>query len=75
MANTGNTGFAEVTTKEVAEGIVVNGYADAVSIGRLAMSNPDLPYRWENDLPENKVNQATVYGNGPEGYTDYPFYE
>ena len=70
-----NTGVAEVTTKEVAESIVGNGYADAVSIGRLAMSNPDLPYRWENDLPENEVNQATVYGNGPEGYTDYPFYE
>ena len=70
-----NTGFAEVTTKEVAEGTVANGHADAVSIGRLAMANPDLPYRWENNLPENEVNQATVYGNGPEGYTDYPSYE
>ena len=63
------------TPAQQAEGIIANGNADAVSIGRLAMANPDLPFRWENNLPENEVNQATVYGNGPEGYTDYPSYE
>lgn len=70
-----NTGFGTVTTKQDAEQIVAAGHAEAVSVGRRAMANPDLAYRWENNLPENELNQTTVYGNGSEGYTDYPAYQ
>lgn len=68
-----NTGFDIVTSKELAESIVAAGHAEAVSVGRRAMANPDLARRWREGLPENELNQATVYGDGPEGYTDYPF--
>ena len=34
--------------------------------------NPDLVTRLSQGLPLNAVQQATVYGGGAAGYTDYP---
>jgi 2,4-dienoyl-CoA reductase-like NADH-dependent reductase (Old Yellow Enzyme family) len=48
---------------------------DMIAFGRYYIANPDLPYRIEQKLPLNPYNRETFYGNGPEGYTDYPTYE
>ena len=73
-----NTGFDEVTTREDAMSLIADGHADAVVVGRPAISNPDLAFRWEKDLPLNDADAATFYGEGARGavgYTDYPFYQ
>lgn len=70
-----NSGFAAFTEVAEAKHIVEDGLADAVAVGRLAISNPDLARRWKEGLPLNEPDQATFYTSGAEGYTDYPFYE
>lgn len=47
--------------------------ADAVAFGKLFIANPDLPERLQHNTALNEPNPATFYGDGPEGYTDYPF--
>ncbi|WP_380162292.1 alkene reductase [Kineococcus sp. R86509] len=68
-----NTGFAAVTTREEATGLVADGVADVVAVGRAVMANPDLLARWQGGHPENELDPTTSYGSGAEGYTDYPF--
>ncbi len=51
---------------------VANGHADAVSMGRPFISNPDLFERIRADLPWAAPQKETFYGGGAEGYTDYP---
>ncbi|MFN3861134.1 MAG: alkene reductase [Roseateles sp.] len=51
---------------------VASGRADAVSIGRPFISNPDLVERMRDNLPWAPYNKETFYGGGAEGYTDYP---
>ncbi|HET9336403.1 MAG TPA: alkene reductase [Sphingomicrobium sp.] len=51
---------------------IADGHADAVSIGRLFIANPDLVRRIATDAPLNPGDPATFYSGGPEGYTDYP---
>ncbi|WP_368639932.1 hypothetical protein ABRZ04_00045 [Castellaniella ginsengisoli] len=51
------------------------GLADMVSVGRMALSNPDLPARIREDLPLNEPDPATFYGGGEAGYTDYPAFQ
>ena len=68
-----NSGFADVTTRDGAAALVADGVGDAVVIGRPFLANPDLVRRWREGLEENEPNQATFYGGGAEGYTDYPF--
>ena len=46
--------------------------ADAVAFGRYYIANPDLAERLRRNLPLNTLNRDTFYGEGPEGYTDYP---
>jgi 2,4-dienoyl-CoA reductase-like NADH-dependent reductase (Old Yellow Enzyme family) len=46
--------------------------ADAIAFGRTFLANPDLPRRLAGRLPLNAGNPPTWYGQGPEGYTDYP---
>ncbi|KAF9077408.1 NADH:flavin oxidoreductase/NADH oxidase [Rhodocollybia butyracea] len=49
---------------------------DLVAYGRWFLSNPDLPYRLEHNIPFNAYDRSTFYvadGKVPEGYTDYPF--
>ena len=52
--------------------IMADGVGDAVVVGRPAIANPDLVYRWSRDLPLNAVDPSTFYSAGAEGYTDYP---
>jgi 2,4-dienoyl-CoA reductase-like NADH-dependent reductase (Old Yellow Enzyme family) len=61
--------------KETAERLIESGEADAVSWGVQFISNPDLPKRFEINASLNTPNPATFYGNGPEGYVDYPSLE
>lgn len=70
-----NSGFAEVTTRDEAVALVTDGHADAVVVGRPAIANPDLVRRWRDNLPLNDADPATFYGEGAEGYTDYPAYQ
>ena len=48
------------------------GNADAVSIGRLFIANPDLVRRIALDAPLNEGDSATYYSGDAEGYVDYP---
>ncbi len=59
-------------TRTVAEALLRRGEADAASWGQLFIANPDLPHRLFHGLPLNEPNPATYYGNGSQGYTDYP---
>jgi N-ethylmaleimide reductase len=61
--------------KERAEQALANGAADMVSFGVPFLANPDLVFRYANDLPLNEVDQASFYGGDEHGYTDYPFAE
>jgi len=70
-----NTGFGVVTTRDEAVALVADGYADAVVVGRPAIANPDLARRWKESLPLNEMDPSTFYGDGAEGYTDYPVYQ
>lgn len=70
-----NTGFGVKTTRETAAEIMEQDLAEAVGVGRAVIANPDLPRRWQEDLPENDAEPATFYAGGERGYTDYPFYE
>ena len=53
---------------------VASGHADLVAFGRPFISNPDLVTRIREGYPLARVNPATLYGGGAEGYTDYPAY-
>jgi len=67
-----NSGFAQVTSLEEVENILEQDLADVVAVGRPFLANPDLVRRWRNGTALNEPNQATFYGGGAEGYTDYP---
>jgi N-ethylmaleimide reductase len=57
--------------KALAEKAVADG-ADLVAFGRPFIANPDLVRRLREDAPMNTPDQATFYGGGVKGYTDYP---
>ena len=67
-----NSGFGLITNREEALAILTDGLADAVVVGRPAIANPDLVRRWREGLPLNVADPLTFYGEGAEGYTDYP---
>jgi N-ethylmaleimide reductase len=48
------------------------GLGDAVSFGKLAISNPDLPARLARNAPLAPWDDTTFYGDDGRGYTDYP---
>jgi N-ethylmaleimide reductase len=54
---------------------VIDGEADAVSIGRLFIANPDLVTRIALGEPLNEPDTSTFYRGGPDGYVDYPTLE
>eukprot|EP00566_Odontella_aurita_P010793 CAMPEP_0113532088 /NCGR_PEP_ID=MMETSP0015_2-20120614/3854_1 /TAXON_ID=2838 /ORGANISM="Odontella" /LENGTH=396 /DNA_ID=CAMNT_0000430989 /DNA_START=165 /DNA_END=1355 /DNA_ORIENTATION=+ /assembly_acc=CAM_ASM_000160 len=62
---------------ESAERVIVSGNADAVSFGRLFISNPDLPDRFAtkgaelNDMAERPWWSTFENQLGSKGYTDY----
>jgi len=61
--------------KATAEKLVCEGTVDAAAFGRLFIANPDLPRRFATGAPLNTPDPDTFYGDGPEGYTDYPALE
>ncbi|MDD5350121.1 MAG: alkene reductase [Chthoniobacteraceae bacterium] len=67
----------EQFTKASAGEVLAAGEADAVAFGVPYIANPDLPVRFALDAPLdaplNAPDPATFYGQGPKGYTDYPF--
>lgn len=67
-----NDGFGDVTTLDSVEKLLETGLADAVVVGRPFLANPDLDERWRKGADLNEPDQATFYGGGAEGYTDYP---
>ncbi|MFK7910597.1 MAG: alkene reductase [Akkermansiaceae bacterium] len=60
-------------TQEDAEKLIDADDADAISWGQLFIANPDLPERFAKEADLNEPNPETFYGDGPAGYTDYPF--
>ena len=67
-----NSGFGQVTQHEEAAELMQHG--DAVAVGRLTISNPDLVRRWKEELPVTAPDESTFYTGGEKGYTDYPFH-
>ena len=67
-----NTGFGADSDRDVLQRVVADGLADAVTVGRPFLANPDLVTRWTEGADLNEPNQETFYGGGAEGYTDYP---
>lgn len=67
-----NSGFGTITTREEAAGLIADGHADAVVVGRPAIANPDLARRWQENLPLNEPDPSTFYADSSAGYTDYP---
>jgi N-ethylmaleimide reductase len=65
MANNGYT-------REMAIQAVADGRADLVAFGRPWIGNPDLVTRLRADAPLTEAPQASYYGGGAEGYTDFP---
>ncbi|KLI99074.1 alkene reductase [Luteimonas sp. FCS-9] len=58
--------------RAMAQAAIKSGRADAVAFGRAFIANPDLVRRLREDAPLNPPDQATFYGGGDHGYTDYP---
>ncbi|XHR28835.1 MAG: alkene reductase [Chthoniobacteraceae bacterium] len=63
----------ELFTRETATEVLAAGEADAVAFGIPYLANPDLPVRFALEAPLNEPDKETFYGEGPKGYTDYPF--
>jgi 2,4-dienoyl-CoA reductase-like NADH-dependent reductase (Old Yellow Enzyme family) len=62
----------EQFTQASAEAAITAGQADAVAWGQQFIANPDLPRRFREGAALNTPIPSTFYGQGPEGYTDYP---
>ncbi|MDP3795535.1 MAG: alkene reductase [Polaromonas sp.] len=62
-----NNGYDQALAEEA----VANG-ADLIAFGKPYIANPDLVERLRRNAPLNKPDQATFYGGGAKGYTDYP---
>ncbi|MFD0931338.1 alkene reductase [Psychroflexus salinarum] len=63
-----NAGFDQESGNKVIE----DENADMVAFGKLFISNPDLPVRFEKNAELQDWDQDTFYATGKEGYTDYP---
>jgi N-ethylmaleimide reductase len=61
--------------KDRGQASIANGDSDLVAYGVPFLANPDLVYRYQNNLELNEANQETFYGGDETGYTDYPFIE
>ena len=55
--------------------LIAGGLADLVAFGRPFIANPDLVERLKSGAPLAEIDWTTVYGSGPEGYSDYPALE
>jgi N-ethylmaleimide reductase len=61
--------------KDRAQTAIANGDCDLVAFGVPFLANPDLVYRYKNNLQLNAAEQNTFYGGDETGYTDYPYAE
>jgi N-ethylmaleimide reductase len=52
--------------------VLKENLADLVAFGRLFISNPDLPKRFELSGDITRYDKTTFYTPGEKGYTDYP---
>jgi N-ethylmaleimide reductase len=59
-------------TRESGNQVIEDGLADLVAFGKLFISNPDLPKRFEINAKLQEWDGRTFYGGGEKGYTDYP---
>lgn len=59
-------------TRDKANAAIASGAADLVAFGVPYIANPDLVARFAQGAPLNQADEATFYGGGAEGYTDYP---
>ncbi|TAL20103.1 MAG: alkene reductase [Frankiales bacterium] len=66
-----STGFQGASDLETAQSVVDSDRGDLFAVGRGFLANPDLVERFRVGAPLNAVDQATTYGGGAEGYTDY----
>ena len=55
-----------------ARAVVASGAADAVAFGKPYIANPDLVTRLQLGAELAQPDEATFYGGGAKGYTDYP---
>jgi N-ethylmaleimide reductase len=55
--------------------ILEKGDADLVAYGRNFIANPDLVYRFKNNLPLNDYDRDTFYAGDARGYNDYPTHQ
>jgi N-ethylmaleimide reductase len=55
--------------------LIEAGLADLVAFGRPYIANPDLVDRLASGAPLAQIDWNTVYGAGPQGYSDYPTLE
>lgn len=58
--------------RAMAEEAIDSGYADLVAFGRPFIANPDFVERLKQNGPFNELKADKLYGQGTEGYTDYP---
>lgn len=58
-----------------AQNALAKNDCDLIAFGVPFLANPDLLYRYQNDLPLNEPDTDTFYGGDSHGYTDYPFAE
>jgi 2,4-dienoyl-CoA reductase-like NADH-dependent reductase (Old Yellow Enzyme family) len=63
----------EEFTADSAREAISAGTADAVAFGKAAIANPDLVARFRSGAALNPPDPNSFYGQGPQGYTDYPF--
>jgi len=64
-----NNGYDKVR----AEASLKRGDSDFIAFGVPYITNPDLVYRYQHNLPLNEADFNTFYGGDERGYTDYPF--
>ncbi|WP_313705883.1 alkene reductase [Massilia sp.] len=62
----------EKMSVETAEQLLAEGKADAIAFGLWFIANPDLPQRLQQGAALNPLRPEVIYGQGGEGYTDYP---
>lgn len=64
-----NRGGADIQTRAQD---VRGGLADVITVGSMALANPDLVGRLRTGAPLNPPDPSTYYGGDERGYTDYP---
>jgi N-ethylmaleimide reductase len=68
----GNLMINDSYSLEEANAAIDGGEGDLVSFGRLFISNPDLAQRFKVGAQLARLDPATMYTPGAEGFIDYP---